>query len=109
MIGVGVRPRTELAEAAGLEVDKGIVVDDRLRTSDPSIWAAGDSARYPHPDAGSIRVEHWVLAQRQGQAAAANILGHDIPVHHPSLLLEPALRHPDQRHRATPPAGTRPW
>ncbi len=79
VIGVGVRARTELAEAAGLEVDKGIVVDDRLRTSDPSIWAAGDSARYPHPDAGSIRVEHWVLAQRQGQAAAANILGHDSP------------------------------
>ena len=79
VIGVGVRPRTDLAEAAGLEVDKGIVVDDHLRTSDPAIWAAGDSARYPHPQAGSIRVEHWVLAQRQGQAAAANMLGYDTP------------------------------
>jgi NADPH-dependent 2,4-dienoyl-CoA reductase/sulfur reductase-like enzyme len=78
VVGVGVRPRTDLAEAAGLEVDKGIMVDDRLRTSDPAIWAAGDSARYPHPDAGSIRVEHWVLAQRQGQTAAANMLGHDL-------------------------------
>ncbi|HEY5727417.1 MAG TPA: FAD-dependent oxidoreductase [Acidimicrobiia bacterium] len=79
VVGVGVLPRTDLAEAAGLEVDKGIVVDDRLRTGDPAIWAAGDSARYPHPVAGSIRVEHWVLAQRQGQTAAANMLGHDIP------------------------------
>ncbi|MGI8822050.1 MAG: FAD-dependent oxidoreductase [Acidimicrobiia bacterium] len=79
VIGVGVRPRTGLAEAAGLEVDRGVVVDDRLRTADPHIWAAGDIARYPYPGAGLVRIEHWVLAQRQGQTAAANILGADQP------------------------------
>ena len=79
VIGVGVAPRTILAEEAGLDVDDGILVDDRLRTSDPDIWAAGDVASYPDQNAGRIRVEHWVLAERQGQAAAANILGHDRP------------------------------
>jgi NADPH-dependent 2,4-dienoyl-CoA reductase/sulfur reductase-like enzyme/nitrite reductase/ring-hydroxylating ferredoxin subunit len=78
VMGVGVRPRVELAEAAGLEVDRGVVVDDRLRTSDPSIWAAGDVARFPWRGE-SVRVEHWVVAQRQGQAAARNILGADEP------------------------------
>ncbi|MBA2338398.1 MAG: FAD-dependent oxidoreductase [Acidimicrobiia bacterium] len=77
VIGVGVKPRTGLAADAGLDIDKGIVVDDRLRTTDEHIWAAGDAARYPHPTAGPVRIEHWVLAQRQGQTAAANILGHD--------------------------------
>ncbi|MGH8928802.1 MAG: FAD-dependent oxidoreductase [Acidimicrobiia bacterium] len=78
VIGAGVAPRTELADLAGLEVDQGILVDDHLRTSDPHIWAAGDAARYPDPRAGKVRVEHWVLAQRQGQTAARNILGHDL-------------------------------
>ncbi|HSK07928.1 MAG TPA: FAD-dependent oxidoreductase [Acidimicrobiia bacterium] len=79
VIGAGVIPRTGLAEQAGLDVDDGIVVDDRLRTSDPNIWAAGDVASYPDQNAGRVRIEHWVLAQRQGQAAARNMLGYDAP------------------------------
>lgn len=78
VIGVGVIPRTALAEAARLDVDGGILVNDRLQTSDPQIWAAGDVARYPDPRAGMIRVEHWVLAQRQAQTVARNMLGHDV-------------------------------
>ncbi|MGH8870871.1 MAG: FAD-dependent oxidoreductase [Acidimicrobiia bacterium] len=86
VIGVGVIPRTGLAEDAGLEVDNGIVVDDRLRTSDPNIWAAGDVALYPDQNAGRVRIEHWVLAERQGQAAARNILGHDVPFTDPPFF-----------------------
>jgi NADPH-dependent 2,4-dienoyl-CoA reductase/sulfur reductase-like enzyme len=80
VLGVGVRPRTALAEKAGLEVDDGIVVNAFLRTSAPDIWAAGDVARYPDPHGGTrLRIEHWVSAQRQGQAAAADMLGLGTP------------------------------
>ena len=74
VVGVGVSPRTQLAEAAGLAVDNGILVDAQLRTSVAGIFAAGDVASYLH-DGTRVRVEHWVHAQRQGQAAAANMLG----------------------------------
>jgi NADPH-dependent 2,4-dienoyl-CoA reductase/sulfur reductase-like enzyme/nitrite reductase/ring-hydroxylating ferredoxin subunit len=76
VVGIGVVPRTALAEVAGLGVANGIVVDSRLRTSDEHVYAAGDVARYPDPRVGdSVRIEHFVVAERQGQAAARAILG----------------------------------
>jgi NADPH-dependent 2,4-dienoyl-CoA reductase/sulfur reductase-like enzyme len=80
VLGVGVRPRTGLAEKAGLTVADGIVVDTFLRTSAPGIWAAGDAARYPElRQRTAVRIEHWVLAQRHGQAVARDMLGLGAP------------------------------
>ena len=80
VMGVGVAPRVELAEAAGLDVGDGVLTDDRLRTSAPHVFAAGDIARAQHPILGErIRVEHWGTALEQGPAAARNMLGRDLP------------------------------
>ena len=74
--GVGVSPRTALAEAAGIQVDNGIIVSETLRTSAADVFAAGDTARYPEPVSGEqARIEHWVVAERQGQAVARSMLG----------------------------------
>jgi len=76
VMGVGVSPRTALAEAAGIKVDNGVVVGETLMTSSADIFAAGDIARYPEPISGeSTRIEHWVVAERQGQAVARSMLG----------------------------------
>jgi NADPH-dependent 2,4-dienoyl-CoA reductase/sulfur reductase-like enzyme len=76
ILATGVRPNTEVAAAAGLALDQGILVDRYLETSVPGIYAAGDAARWPDPNTGvPVRFEHWATAERQGQTAARNMLG----------------------------------
>ena len=80
VVGIGVQPRTELAERAGLTVDDGVVVDELLRTSHPHVFAAGDIARAAHPFYGEhIRVEHWATARDHGAAAARSMLDRGVP------------------------------
>jgi 3-phenylpropionate/trans-cinnamate dioxygenase ferredoxin reductase subunit len=79
VVGVGVAPRTQLAEAAGLAVDNGVVVDSALRASAPDVFAAGDIASWLHPLYGRhIRVEHWANALNGGPVAARAMLGQDV-------------------------------
>jgi 3-phenylpropionate/trans-cinnamate dioxygenase ferredoxin reductase component len=91
IVGIGAAPRTELAAAAGLKIDNGVVVDEHLRTSDPDIFAAGDIAHTYNPRLGRhIRVEHWANARRQGAVAAKAMLDQD------AVDLRPSYFYTDQ-------------
>jgi 3-phenylpropionate/trans-cinnamate dioxygenase ferredoxin reductase subunit len=79
VVGVGVEPRTELAEEAGLAVDNGVLVDPSCRTSAQGVFAAGDVANHDHPVFGRIRVEHFDNAIKMGAHVARTMLGHDEP------------------------------
>ena len=76
VVGIGVIPEVGLAEAAGLDVDNGVLVDERLRTSHPDAYAIGDIANHQHPVLGRrVRVEHWDTAIEQAKVAARNLAG----------------------------------
>jgi 3-phenylpropionate/trans-cinnamate dioxygenase ferredoxin reductase subunit len=78
VVGVGVEPAVEILAGSGVDVDDGVLVDERCRTSAPDVFAAGDAARHHHPVAGRhVRVEHWQNAVTQGTVAARSMLGED--------------------------------
>ena len=77
--GIGIVPNTELLAAAGAQVDNGVLVDERCRTSLSDVFAAGDVTNHLHPIFGRLRVEHWNNGYQQGRAAARSMLGRDEP------------------------------
>jgi len=80
VVGIGVAPRVDLARAAGIAIGEGILVNALLQTNFPDIYAAGDVAEWPDPfDGKPVRIEHWVVAERHGQAIAQTLLGHAKP------------------------------
>ena len=109
VIGVGVRPRTQLAEAAGLDVDNGVLVDKSLRTSDPDIYAVGDIANQDHPLLGRrIRVEHWATALNQPATAARGDPGRGRGLRPAAVLLQRPVRPRHGVHRPRDPRRHRP-
>ena len=107
--GTGVKPRTDLARKAGLTIDNGVVVDQWLRTQAANVYAVGDIARFPDFHAAEpIRVEHWVHAERQGQHAAAVLLGDDRPLPGCAVLLgalrDTSIRYVGHAQDFDPPA-----
>ena len=89
VVAIGASPVTDVAARAGLEVDNGVLVDARLRTRDPHVYAAGDVANHDHPTIGRLRVEHWNNAIAQGQHASRVMLGSDDPyTRHPYFFTD---------------------
>ena len=86
VIGLGVTPEIELAESAGLTIGDGVIVDQTLQTSDPSIWAAGDIANYPDAILGQVRIEHVDNATEMGRQAGRNLAGAGEPYDHTPLF-----------------------